>query len=300
MKSLSIFICVLTILAAGCASPLNPVAARVTDPAAPAAPGAAAVAAGIPPGIREAPPDDPQLLQVRDNPKAYTGRPVRWGGAILSLGNESGWTRVEVQAHPLGQEGQPEISAPSPGRFIVRAMIPFDPEVYEQGRPITVAGTVQGADEARDGRRSPTPIVKADDLYLWDQSQQAGDRYAYALRPRTTYDRCPACYDGDYEAPLPGYYNYLIPGLSLGLSYSRGYGWGAYPYAYWPGRYCGRAWGYRSAITAEGRRSQRPPQQRQLINPENDNQSAGQPPPPDIPHHAGHGGGENAHRQQRR
>ena len=239
MKSLSLFIGVLTVLAAGCASPFNPGAATVTAPTAPAAPGAA----GIPPGIREAPPDDPQMLQVRNNLSAYTGRPVRWGGAILSLGNESGWTRIEVQAHPLGQEGQPEISAPSPGRFIVRAMIPFDPEVYEQGRPITVAGTVQGADAASDGRRSTMPIVKADDLYLWDQSQKSGDRYAYALRPRTAYDRCPTCYDDSYAAPFPGYYNYLIPGLSLGLSYSRGYGWGAYPYAYWPGGYWpGRYW----------------------------------------------------------
>lgn len=235
MKLLRMIMCALTGLTTGCANPLSPAATSVTTAAAPASAGSAAFAAGLPLSIRNAPPGDTQLLPVRDNPKAYTGRPVRWGGAILSLGNESGWTRIDVQAHPLGQEGQPELSAPSPGRFIVRAMIPFDPEVYEQGRPMTVAGTVQGADEARDGRRSATPIVKADDLYLWDQSQQAGDRYAYALRPRTPDDRCPTCDDGGYGAPFPGYY--LLPGLSLGLSYSRGYGWGAYPYAYWPGRY---------------------------------------------------------------
>jgi len=239
VKILRIFICVVTGLAAGCVNPLNPVAASVTASAkaAPASPGSTAFAAGIPPSIRDAPPEDPQLLQVRDNIRAYIGRRVRWGGSILSLGNESGWTRIEVQAHPLGQEGQPEVSAPSPGRFVVRAIIPFDPEVYEQGRPITVAGTLQGADKASETRMPAMPIVEADDLYMWDQSNKAGDRYAYSLRPRIAYDCYPACYDGNYASPFPGYYNYLIPRFSVGLSYSRGYGWGAYPYAYWPGWY---------------------------------------------------------------
>jgi starvation-inducible outer membrane lipoprotein len=193
---------------------------------------------GIPPGIRKPPPEDLQLVQV-SSLDTHRGTRVRWGGTIVSLANQSGWTRVEVQAYKLGPNGQPDLHSPSANRFLVRANIPYDPQVYEKDRQITVAGTLEGNTEIKNaGRRSVLPLVRADELYLWGQSTRPGDDdldafYARCHYPHACYYRC--C---PYRLRRSEYYPWLpwyFPRYSLGLGYSKGYGWDTYHYLYWPG-----------------------------------------------------------------
>jgi Outer membrane lipoprotein Slp family len=52
--------------------------------------------ATVPPAIRYAPPGDLQLPEARANPDVHTGRPVRWGGTIVSVQNKEAETILEV------------------------------------------------------------------------------------------------------------------------------------------------------------------------------------------------------------
>ncbi|MEE4378360.1 MAG: Slp family lipoprotein, partial [Candidatus Competibacteraceae bacterium] len=123
---------------------------------------------------------DLSLFQVIRERDRVIGASVRWGGTIISLANEPGWTLVEVQAYALDQTGRPSLDTATEGRFLARARIPFDEVVYAPGRPLTLAGTLQGTVMAGS---QVIPIIEANSLYFWDESPDAGDRYRYALRP---------------------------------------------------------------------------------------------------------------------
>ncbi len=46
--------------------------------------------------VRDMPPGDVQLTQVRHDMDGHVGAVVRWGGSIISVENLEGMTRVEV------------------------------------------------------------------------------------------------------------------------------------------------------------------------------------------------------------
>jgi len=102
--------------------------------------------------------------------------------------------------------------------------------VYAEGRPLTLAGTLQGTVMARD---RIIPFVEADTLYLWDESPDTGDHYPYALRPRGPTET----YSPPYPVYQPWQYHpWYWPDFSLGLGYCRGCGgWLVYPALVWPG-----------------------------------------------------------------
>ncbi|HYQ90806.1 MAG TPA: Slp family lipoprotein, partial [Candidatus Competibacteraceae bacterium] len=138
-------------------------------PTAPATPsGSAPPLALVPASIRTAPPGDLPLSEAVAGAGSHRGVSVRWGGNILALENETGWTRLEIQEHPLDQNGQPQSESGSAGRFYVRAAIPFAPQVYAPGRQITVTGVLTGpAVGGGTGAASSLPVVEAKELYLW-------------------------------------------------------------------------------------------------------------------------------------
>lgn len=118
--------------------------------------------------IREAPPGDPQLAELRDSVGAHAGTSVRWGGTILSVENKDNETWIEVLEFKLTSSGQPKRYSPSDGRFLARVTTFLDPAIYKKGREITVVGTLEGDFEKSIGEHSYSfPVVKADGHYLW-------------------------------------------------------------------------------------------------------------------------------------
>ena len=71
------------------------------------------------------------LTQVRQNPEAFKGKWVVWGGEIVETVNQQdGTTQIEVFQRPLGWRGQPQDTTYSEGRFLILADYYLDPYVF--------------------------------------------------------------------------------------------------------------------------------------------------------------------------
>jgi outer membrane lipoprotein len=128
-------------------------------------------AAQVPQDIRTPAPAPVSVVAVRAAPERHIGTPVRWGGSILAVQNDSSTTDIEILARPLDATGEPERSdgdGAQIGRFIARFTGFLDPAAYPEGRLLTVSGTVTGV-ETRDVGDYPYryPVVRATGRHLW-------------------------------------------------------------------------------------------------------------------------------------
>lgn len=121
----------------------------------------------IPEGI-EAPVQNPLLVDVLDDPSVHRGKLVRWAGDIVALENADGESLVFVVAREVDGKGEPIVNDRSLGRFAIRLPAFTEPEIYEQGRKITVKGVLVDAIERKVGDFSYSyPVIDASAHYLW-------------------------------------------------------------------------------------------------------------------------------------
>ncbi len=139
-----------------------------------------ACASQVPVNIREEPPENPLLDQVRDNAADFESRQVRWGGEILAIDNRENATVLSVLARPLNKDGEPSSTDSSQGRFLAEIPAFIDPMEYTTGRNVTVRGTLAGTETRQVGEYPYTyPVVKATDWYLWPEEVQYSPDYYY-------------------------------------------------------------------------------------------------------------------------
>ena len=125
------------------------------------------------------------LKEVRENPVAYKGKSVVWGGEIIQVVNqEDGTTEIEVFQEPLNHRGEPKETAASEGRFLVLANEFLDPYIYWEGRRITIAGELQGEKIEPLGEiYYRYPLLTSKQIYLWPDYP-----YPYSYSPWWYYD----------------------------------------------------------------------------------------------------------------
>lgn len=93
---------------------------------------------------------------------------VRWGGQIIQTEPQAQQTCFFVLAQPLDSQARPRSGMNSTGRFVACKSGFYDPEVFVQGREITVTGTLDGTMERKIGDFNYTyPKVAANNVYLW-------------------------------------------------------------------------------------------------------------------------------------
>jgi len=106
---------------------------------------------------------------VLENPAAYTGSIVLWGGKILETTNVRDGTEMIILDVPLDFLGEPKETQHSRGRFIARSDLFLDPAVYKPNRETTLAGEVTGAEERALGETTYRyPVVMIKELHLWE------------------------------------------------------------------------------------------------------------------------------------
>jgi outer membrane lipoprotein len=148
---------------------------------------------------------DPTLSfsRVLQNPEAFKGKTVIWGGEVVETTNQKdGSTLIEVLERRLDRQGEPDEASPSQGRFLVQSQDYLDPYVYRRGRKVTVAGVILGQKVKPLGEMDYRyPLVSIKQLHLWPV-------YYYAPAPYYPY---PYYYD-PWWRPAPwypwGYYPY--------------------------------------------------------------------------------------------
>jgi outer membrane lipoprotein len=108
--------------------------------------------------------------QVFQNPEAYKGKIVIWGGDVVeTINQKDGTTLIVVLQRPLDWQEEPEFNR-SEGRFIILVPGYVDPYVFRRGRRITVAGEIQGRKVMRLGELEyPYPLLLSKQLYLWGE-----------------------------------------------------------------------------------------------------------------------------------
>jgi outer membrane lipoprotein len=124
----------------------------------------------IPQNIKQAPPNNPSIEEVRNSVIENQIWQVRWGGEILETENLENETRLTVLASPLTKDGEPKMTDNSEGRFIAIVPIFLDPKVYASGRQLTVSGTLLRYEDDKVGEFTYRyPVVQADSYYLWPE-----------------------------------------------------------------------------------------------------------------------------------
>lgn len=108
---------------------------------------------------------------------SFRGRPVAWGGSIISVENLSDRTRLQLLAFPLDRDGVPGTGSDPTGRFVAEVPGFLDPADYAPGRSVTVRGLLGGIYRGKVGEADyDFPVVEAGETRLWPRS---GDVYGW-------------------------------------------------------------------------------------------------------------------------
>jgi len=146
----------------------------------------------MPPEIRNFSAVDIPYQPVSQNAETYKDAPVRWGGTVIEVENETDFSLMQVLFHPLDRSGYPETRKPGEGRFAVEINEFLDPAIYTKGVEVTVIGTVKGNIERTIGNKTiHIPLITAKTIHLWPQAYREDNLYRYG--------------------PYPGYYGYGYP-----------------------------------------------------------------------------------------
>ncbi|MFQ5881950.1 MAG: Slp family lipoprotein [Candidatus Methylomirabilales bacterium] len=121
----------------------------------------------LPPELREQVDRQVSFEELQRDPASYRGRMVVLGGEILGQYIYEDHVELEILERPLSEgRDNPKLRALSRGRFRISHREPLEPAVYRTGRPITVAGLVQGG-QALPGQDVASPVIEPKYLYLW-------------------------------------------------------------------------------------------------------------------------------------
>ncbi len=130
--------------------------------------------------LREGVDESVLLPLVIENPQAYEGRHVLWGGTILGTDPQRSGTVIEILEKPLGNGCEPTDGDATGGRFLAVSNRFLDPAVYSQGREITVVGTIDGIEFRTIGEYEyPHPVVSMTNHVLWPLKEVGYREYYY-------------------------------------------------------------------------------------------------------------------------
>jgi outer membrane lipoprotein len=140
----------------------------------------------VPPEIQQSLEGAPSLAEVRDQSQAYMSQKVRWGGVIIDLENRQNTSWLTILAYPLNEQGKPQVSDHSSGRFIAEVNHFLEPSVYSRDRKITVIGRLTKTETIKIGDFPyEYPVVETSQRYLWPTEQEMSD---YNYPPYWWYD----------------------------------------------------------------------------------------------------------------
>jgi len=108
--------------------------------------------------------------QVSQNPEAYKGKIVIWGGEIIeTIVQKDGTTLIVVLQRPLDRGKEPKIER-SEGRFIILSEGVIEPYIFRRGRRITTGGEILGKKVMRLGEfEYPYALLRSKQLHLWEE-----------------------------------------------------------------------------------------------------------------------------------
>jgi outer membrane lipoprotein len=115
---------------------------------------------------------DLSFVKVSNNPAAYIGNTVIWGGVILQVQDNSDGTEIRVRQNPLKSNESPDTES-TEGEFIALTGESLDPNVFKIGKKITVGGEIIGEKtENTQTTRFTYPVIQIKEYYLWSNGNK--------------------------------------------------------------------------------------------------------------------------------
>jgi outer membrane lipoprotein len=131
----------------------------------------------MPPVIKDFSAVDIPYQLISQDINSYQDAPIRWGGKIINVENETDISLVQVLFYPLDRNGYPQTNEVSEGRFAIETSDFLDPAIFTVETIITVVGTVKGEIDRIVGKKNiRIPLVSAEAMHLWREDYR-GDRY---------------------------------------------------------------------------------------------------------------------------
>jgi len=122
----------------------------------------------IPPVIKQPLESAPSIGEVRDRADAYISQKVRWGGMILETENNQDNSSLTIVAFPLNDDGEPQVSDQSTGRFIALFDGFLEPLVFSREREVTVIGKLLKMETIDVGEYAyEYPVIQVEHYYIW-------------------------------------------------------------------------------------------------------------------------------------
>lgn len=111
---------------------------------------------------------------ILQDPDAYKGKIVLWGGKIIQVLPQDGTTFIEVLQMPLGWRRKPEEAYASEGKFLILVRKFLDFSQFDRVKKITVAGEIQGGVKGEEiksvtERGYRYPIILYEEIHLWKE-----------------------------------------------------------------------------------------------------------------------------------
>lgn len=142
---------------------------------------------------------------------AALGAEVRWGGSIVETRPLADRTCIEILAQRLDRQAYPRPSDDDLGRFLACREEFIDPEIFVNGRSVTVVGELDAFTSGKVGDFDYRyPRVAADAVYLWPEQRYNDHYYGYGY------------YGYGYPYYWP-YYRFPYYGFGHGFGYYRPY-----------------------------------------------------------------------------
>jgi outer membrane lipoprotein len=106
--------------------------------------------------------------ELATNPDKFKGETVILGGQIIKTTPTADGTLLTVLETKTKDAERPGGREATQGRFMALAKGFLDPQVYSEGRQVTVAGKVAGKRMDKVGELEYAyPLINADQVYLW-------------------------------------------------------------------------------------------------------------------------------------
>jgi len=125
---------------------------------------------------------------VQGNPVGFTGETVIWGGRVIEINNQGGFTEIVALQLPLDGKYRPMDSDSSQGRFLIRSDQFLDPVIYPAGTLITVVGRVQGAETRLIGEMPyQYPVIDVVELQKFEPQLKSKPQVHIGIGVGTTF-----------------------------------------------------------------------------------------------------------------
>ena len=145
--------------------------------------------------LREAVQPDLTFKDIVNAPEDYAGSQFIWGGFIATGKVDETGTFLEIVQNPIENDGSIIDTDVSEGRFI--AFFPgrrLDPAIYEQGRVMTIGGTLTGTITGKLADNEYVfPVLEVAESQLWKDEPNFYTEHRY-------------WYDAAFQWPRMGLY----------------------------------------------------------------------------------------------